>query len=78
MLANAVGPQGKVVAVEASSYNVRIAEVNRALNHAVHVKTIHVAVADRCGVLAFDEGLVGQVDDGSGVEKQGRGARPHD
>ena len=70
MLANAVGPRGKVVAVEAIPYNVRIAEVNRALNHAMHVKTIHVAVADRCGVLAFDEGLVGQVHDGSALRSK--------
>jgi len=70
MLANAVGPQGKVVAAEAISYNVRIAEINRALNHAMRLNAIHVAVADRCGVLAFDEGLVGQVDDGSALRSK--------
>jgi FkbM family methyltransferase len=66
MLANVVGPEGQVVAVEASPHNVRVAEINRELNRATWLHVVHAAVADKSGIVVFNEGLNGQVDDGCG------------
>lgn len=66
MLANIVGADGQVVAVEANPHNVRVAELNRGLNQATQLHVIHAAVADKAGVVVFNEGLNGQVEDGSG------------
>jgi FkbM family methyltransferase len=66
MLSRVVGPGGAVVAVEANSHNVRVAERNRALNRADSLRVVHAAVAAKPGTLTFNESLNGQVDDGTG------------
>jgi len=61
MLANAVGPSGSVVAVEAERHNVRAAERNAKLNGATNVEIIHAAGAASTGSVLFSEGLNGRV-----------------
>jgi FkbM family methyltransferase len=51
MLAGLVGPSGRVVAVEASAHNARLAEVNADLNHASQVTVRHAAVAAESGTV---------------------------
>jgi FkbM family methyltransferase len=67
MLSDAVGPTGKVVAVEALPHNARMACRNRDLNGASQLVVEAAAVSDQCGELRFNEGLNGQVEDGSGA-----------
>ncbi len=67
MLAREVAPGGRVVAVEASAHNAAAAAANRDLNGAAHLEVLHAAVSDRAGELAFNEGLNGQIDDGTGA-----------
>ncbi|CAN5142586.1 hypothetical protein BH09GEM1_BH09GEM1_19870 [soil metagenome] len=67
MLAQVIGPSGHVVAVEASAHNCRAATKNRELNDLTQMEIVHAAVADRPGTLVFNEGLNGQLDDGSGA-----------
>ncbi len=65
MLADAVGPSGRVVAVEAEPHNARLAERNRALNAARNLEVVHAAGAAVSGSLLFEESLDGHVaDDG--------------
>jgi FkbM family methyltransferase len=64
MLANAVGPEGRVVALEANPYDARAAEANAALNEKRQLTCVNAAVAEERGEVAF--GLGGEVDDGSG------------
>jgi FkbM family methyltransferase len=66
-LAAAVGPAGKVVAVEANPFNVRIARRNREINGADNLYILHAAAGAEAGTLYFNENLNGQVDDGSGA-----------
>jgi FkbM family methyltransferase len=66
MLAMQVGPTGRVVAVEASAHNCRTAARNRELNSLTQIEIVHAAVVDRPGRIDFNEGLNGQLDDGSG------------
>jgi FkbM family methyltransferase len=66
MLALRVGPSGQVVAVEASDHNCRAAAKTRELNGLSQVEVVRAAVAERPGRLDFNEGLNGQIDDGSG------------
>lgn len=61
MLADAVGPAGQVVAVEAEPHNVRVAVRNRALNAAANVEVLHAAGAAKTGSVRFSESLNGQV-----------------
>lgn len=64
MLADLVGDEGNVVAVEAEPHNARAAERNRALNGAHNVKVVHAAGADSTGSVLFAVGLNGHVEDG--------------
>src|SRR5438552_4198860 len=68
MLADAVGPTGHVIAVEASPHNFSAACRNRELNASLasQLHVVHAAIADSPGHLLFNEGLNGQVEDGSG------------
>ena len=66
MLAREVTPGGRVVAVEANPHNAAAAETNARLNGADNLTIRCAAVADRPGTIVFNEGLNGQVDDGSG------------
>lgn len=61
MLADVVGPDGRVIAVEAEPHNARAAERNRRLNGADNVAVLHAAGAARAGTLRFNEGLNGRV-----------------
>lgn len=63
MISRAVGPAGKVIAIEAELHNVRVAERNRELNDAANVHIIHAAAASAPGTLRFEEGLNGRVND---------------
>ena len=67
MLAREVGPSGQVVAVEANPHNASAALKNRELNGMHQVEIIQAAVSDRSGRVVFNEGLDGQLDDGSGA-----------
>lgn len=66
MLANIVGPEGFVVAVEANPDNYQAAEQNRQLNGIENCQVVHGAGAAESGKLIFNRGANGQVDDGSG------------
>jgi FkbM family methyltransferase len=66
MLARTVGPQGFVLAVEASPENSEAGERNRKLNGIENCRILHAAGAARSGTLTFNRGTNGQVDDGSG------------
>lgn len=56
LLAEAVGPQGKVVAVEASAFDAKVGEKNRRLNNYQNIEILHAAVAERSGTLTFTSG----------------------
>jgi FkbM family methyltransferase len=62
MLADAVGPDGHVLAVEAEPHNARVAERNRALNDARNLEVLHAAGAAASGSVLFAEGLNGHVE----------------
>ena len=64
ILARIVGPEGRVVALEANPYDARAAARNAALNGASQLTCVGAAVAERSGRITF--GLGGEVDDGSG------------
>jgi FkbM family methyltransferase len=66
MLSREVTAAGRVVAVEASPHNAAAAEVNARLNQADNLVVRCAAVSERPGTLTFNQGLNGQVDDGSG------------
>lgn len=61
MISRAVGPAGKVVAIEAGRHNVGVAERNRDLNAAANLHIVHAAAAAAPGVLNFDDGFNGRV-----------------
>lgn len=67
MLSREVAAHGKVVAIEASPHNAAAAEVNVRLNQAANLVVRCAAISDRPGRLTFNQGLNGQVDDGSGA-----------
>ena len=52
-LAKLVGPQGSVVAVEASPYNAMIASAQVSLNRAQNCRVVHAAAADKMGPVAI-------------------------
>lgn len=54
MMARAVGPSGKVIAVEAGAFNARIAEANRARNHADNLTVLHAIVTDAATPVKFN------------------------
>jgi FkbM family methyltransferase len=64
MLAQAVGPDGHVLALEANPYDARAAARNAELNDVRQLTCLSAAVGERSGELRF--GLGGEVDDGSG------------
>lgn len=66
MLADVVGPGGRVIAVEAEPHNARAAERNRHLNGADNVTVLQAAGAAESGSLRFREGLNGRVAQGGG------------
>ena len=66
MLADAVGPSGAVVALEANTHNAAVGQKNKELNNAKQLIVRHAAVAEKSGHIVFNEGLNGSVDDGSG------------
>ncbi len=63
MLADAVGPDGSVVALEAHPSDAAMADRNRRLNQTDQLRCLHAAVARTSGRLTF--GLNGEVDDGT-------------
>jgi FkbM family methyltransferase len=66
VLAKTVGPNGFVLAVEASPENYEAGEQNRKLNGLDNCRVLHGAGAAESGTLIFNRGTNGQVDDGSG------------
>jgi FkbM family methyltransferase len=64
MLAHAVRPGGRVVAVEANRFNVDVIRANCRLNRVRNVEAVHAAVAERPGSISFGRGGNGQVDTG--------------
>jgi len=66
MLSKTVGPAGRVVALEANADNCAAGEQNRKLNGIANLEIVHAAGAARSGMLVFNRGTNGQVDDGSG------------
>src|SRR5207244_4436158 len=66
ILGDAVGPSGKVVAVEANPHNADSARRNRDTNGSAQIVIEAAAVSDQLGELTFNRGLNGHVDDGSG------------
>ncbi len=66
MLSKTVGPDGFVLAVEASPENCEAGEQNRKLNAADNLRILHAAGAAQSGTLVFNRGTNGQVDDGTG------------
>jgi len=66
MLAKTVGPDGFVLAVEASPENYEAGERNRTLNGVENCRILHAAGAAQSGTLTFNRGTNGQVDDGTG------------
>lgn len=74
VLAKTVGPMGKVIALEANQHNANVGQRNKELNNAANLHVVHAAAADKTGTLTFNEGLNGNVDDGSG--KWGRTVVP--
>jgi FkbM family methyltransferase len=66
MLAKTIGPQGFVLAVEASPENCAAGEQNFKLNGIENGRVLHAAGAAQSGTLIFNRGTNGQVDDGTG------------
>ncbi len=67
MIAAAVGPTGQVVAVEANSHKCRTANQNRDENQLSQLEIVQAAVSNVSGTLQFNNGLNGQIDDGTGA-----------
>ncbi|HEX8201632.1 MAG TPA: FkbM family methyltransferase [Isosphaeraceae bacterium] len=67
MLARIAGPEGFVLAVEANRHNAEVARINRDLNDCPTLHVLHAAVAEAPGTVTFNQGLNGQVDDGTGA-----------
>jgi FkbM family methyltransferase len=63
MLADAVGPSGSVIALEAMSHNAAIGKRNKELNGAHQLHVLHAAAAEKSGELLFNERFNGRVDD---------------
>jgi len=67
MLAREVGASGQVIAVEPNPHNAAVAMKNRSLNGMTQIEILEAAVSDRSGTVVFNEGLDGQLDDGTGA-----------
>lgn len=61
IVAQTVGNEGQVIAVEAERHNVRAAARNRELNGVQNLEIVHAAGAAREGTVLFAEGLNGHV-----------------
>jgi FkbM family methyltransferase len=61
MLAAAVGPRGRVIAVEGSSHNSRVAELNRRENDAQNLTIVQAVVSDASGTIGLSRDLNAQV-----------------
>jgi FkbM family methyltransferase len=69
VLAKTVGPSGKVIALEAASYDAGIAEINAELNKLHHVTVLNAAGAAQTGHLSFSmDGHVDRGDKGPAVQ----------
>jgi FkbM family methyltransferase len=66
MLSRIVGPEGRVIALEANAHNARVAEENVRRNGARNVTILNAAAASETGTVGFDAALNGAVDHGSG------------
>ena len=75
LLADAVGPSGKVVALEANPHNAAIARLNRDSNGGRQIIIEAAAISDTIGEVTFNRGLNGQVDDGSGAGEKSASQR---
>ncbi len=62
ILAQRVGQDGHVVAVEANPHNARVAQENLRLNNIKNIDLIHAAVADRAGQITINELMNGRID----------------
>ena len=67
MLAREVGTAGHVLAVEPNPHNAAVARKNRDLNGMTQIEILEAAVSDRSGSIIFNQGLDGQLDDGTGA-----------
>ena len=67
MLAREVGASGFVLAVEPNPHNADVALKNRELNGMMQLEILKAAVSDRSGTITFNQGLDGQLDDGTGA-----------
>ena len=67
MLAREVGPEGLVVAIEPNPHNAAAARKNQELNNMPQIAVVEAAVSDVAGPVIFNEGLDGQLDDGTGA-----------
>jgi FkbM family methyltransferase len=65
MLAKIVGPDGRVVALEANRHNAEIGERNRSLNRITNLHVMRGAAARESGTITFNRGLNGKVDSGN-------------
>jgi FkbM family methyltransferase len=61
MLADRVGPSGRVVAVEATPHNAALARRNAAVNGFAQLEVLHAAGAERPGALRFAPRMNGHV-----------------
>ena len=61
MLAQDVGPEGYVLAVEAEPHNARIAEINKQANGASNLDVLNAAITEKDGSTFFSESLNGSV-----------------
>lgn len=64
MLAKEVAPNGVVHALEANTHNFKTANQNKARNKISNLEFHNLAIAEKKGVLHFNEGLNGSVDNG--------------
>jgi FkbM family methyltransferase len=67
MLAREAGSSGHVLAVEPNPHNATVALKNRELNGLTQIEILEAAVSDKSGTIVFNQGLDGQVDDGTGA-----------
>ncbi len=67
MLAGIVGPEGRVVAVEAVAHNARVATRNAAANGFSQLAVVHAAIGDADGSLWFEDRWNGAVSRQEGV-----------
>lgn len=61
MLAEVVGSEGKVIAVEGSEHNAHISQKNVELNNCSNVTVLHAAISDANGKIQFMDELNGSV-----------------